>query len=564
MGGGQLAPPARGVDRPYSVGGRADHGELVRPSGRGAGQTGRHAVDLATLGGPGVTLQVVYPTRVNVWEPPQAVTVWARATSAADVVPLTVSLALPDQALSYVDDAGQPAAGLLTVTPGYPDASPATVRLVHNDTQYRSRFLRPYRVQVVPRASSGDWEASVPALAFEVRLEGHGEYAYRRFALWVSRVGLPYLWLVVAVALAVWGIGRLTRRQRAARERELAGLYVELRQQVRLQQWAAARERIDQLRLLRAGYRDVDQLDVIVSAAETATWRREQLYSAGVQAYRERRWPDAVRNLEDIESETSYYRDVRFLRRTAALYADLSSRDRSLRVAAAQDLGRVADLVDLAPLLEALGDRSDEVAAAAEGAFRGIGRPSFETLLTGLGYDHEGIRRRSYGLIKEMGQAARDDLLAALHHDNPAITRQVAALLMELGARQELAQALLWVAPEHEAGVVEALVSEGAVSTGILLDLLLQAPAKRRDLVLRAIAVLKTHENIDRRIEEMIGNTRDAHQKELLQQALDQESAKFDAPVRPVGAQPSQTQDDDKTDRRAGVRRLKLLDRHRS
>jgi hypothetical protein len=370
-----------------------------------------------------------------VWEAPQAVTVWARAADeSAAAAPITMALSLPDQALSFVDEAGDSVAGQVAVTPGYPEASPATLHLVHSDTQYQSRFLRPYRVEIVPRVSSGDCTATVPALAFDVRLEGRGEYAYRRFAVWVSRVGLPYLWLVVVVAFAAWGLGRLTRRQRAARERELAGVYVELRQQVRLQQWAAARERIDRLRLLRAGYRDVDQLDIIVSAAETAAWRREQLYSAGVQAYRERRWPEAVRSLEEIESETSYYRDVRFLRRTAALYADLGSRDRSLRVAAARDLGEVADLVDTVPLLEALGDRSEEVAAAVEGAFRRIGSEGMAALLAGLGYDHENIRRRCYRLIKEMGQAARGDLLTALRQGDPRITAQVASLLMELGA----------------------------------------------------------------------------------------------------------------------------------
>jgi type II secretory pathway pseudopilin PulG len=422
---------------------------FVRLADAPARQAGRE-VDLSALGGPAVTIQVVYPTRLSVWEGPQPLTVWVRAADPAAALSLSLALDLPDRAAAYVDSEGNALAGRLAVTPGYPEAQPYTVWVQHNDTQYQSGLWRAYRLRVVPEVSSGDWSAVLADAAFEMRLENRWTHAYRRLALWISAVGLPYLWLLAVAALAVWVIGRLTRRQRAARERELAGLYVELRQQVRLRQWPAARECIDRLRLLRANYRDVDQLDVIVSAAETATWRREQLYSAGVQAYRERRWPDAVRNFEEIEKETAYYRDVRFLRRTSALYADLASRDRSQRVAAACELGEVADLVDLVPLLEALGDRSDEVAAAAEGAFRRIGRDAFEVLLAGLRYDHEGLRQRACRLIKEMGQAVRGDLVQALRHDDPRITAAAAGLLMELGARQEVAEALLEVGKDHE------------------------------------------------------------------------------------------------------------------
>ena len=64
----------------------------------------------------------------------------------------------------------------------------------------------------------------------------------------------------------------------------------------------------------------------MVTSAEMAARRREQLYQIGVEAYRARNWPSAVQAFGAIEQETPYYREVRFLG-GSALYADLASRD---------------------------------------------------------------------------------------------------------------------------------------------------------------------------------------------------------------------------------------------
>jgi hypothetical protein len=110
-------------------------------------------------------------------------------------------------------------------------------------------------------------------------------------------------------------------------------------------------------------------------------------------------------------------------------------------------------------------------------------------------------------------------------------------------------------------------VGEGAVSAGTLLDLLLRAPAARQPLLLRAIGALKARENIDRRIDELMGSTKDPGRKERLQRALDVEAVSVGT-HRPEPAaapsSPSASENDLSTDSRQGVRRLKLLDRRRS
>ncbi|MBC7317567.1 MAG: hypothetical protein H5T70_14185, partial [Chloroflexi bacterium] len=168
------------------------------------------------------------------------------------------------------------------------------------------------------------------------------EQGLRDFSQSLATVMTPYLLLGALFLAAVWLGQRLNAQRRLARERRLSGLYARLREQIRLERWADAREIIEQIRAEAPRYRDIERIDAVVSAAEGAGWRREQLYNTGLQAYKARNWPDAVHAFQAVEQEAPYYREVRFLRRTAALYADLQSRDRSLRLKAAQELGAVA------------------------------------------------------------------------------------------------------------------------------------------------------------------------------------------------------------------------------
>ena len=506
----------------------------------------RHAGDAVALdayGLPDVYLKIIYPTRLSVehgGSKATAITVLARADSKEAIQPLELVLPLPDEALAFVDLQGTHVPGRLQIIPGYPDAWPYDLRVVHGDTQFRAGPLRPYRVSILPAIRNDGQIVSVPELAFRIRLESRWEGAFREFAVSFSSVGTPYL-LVAVVLLLVAGVWQqVNQGRRRASEKKLTALYVRLREQVKLDHWAEARREIERIRHLRPHYRDTDQLDSLVSAAESAGWRREQLYSNGLRAYKDRDWPTAVHAFRAVEEETPYYRDVRFLRRTAALYADLGSRDRSLRLDAARELGEVADLVDMTPLLIALGDRSSEVADAARDSFQRIGHDALDVLLGGLAHRDQALRQRAYSLIEGMGQSARDGLLGALRSSTPRITGQAAMLLIALGARQELAEALLWLPPEHQEGVVTALISEGLVACNALIAVLLKAPPGRQQVLINALAALKSCENIDHRLAERMRATKDAAQKELLQRALDAPATSFRVSGKSVLSEPSE------------------------
>ena len=153
-----------------------------------------------------------------------------------------------------------------------------------------------------------------------------------------------------------WAVGRYLVERRRRAGAALTSAYEQLQEHYKAQRWAEARQAIESIRAIAPGYRDVPLLDTRVREEEAASWRREHLFHEGVEAYRQRNWRAAAHVFAVIEREDPYYRDVRFLHRTAMLYADLRSRDRSRRVGAARQLGEVGDLVEWAPLLEALGD----------------------------------------------------------------------------------------------------------------------------------------------------------------------------------------------------------------
>lgn len=490
--------------------------------------------ELGAYGYPNVALSVSYPLSLS----PQSdaaietrVSVSALALTPDATAPLDLVLSLPDEAVTFVDAGGVHTSGRLTVTPGYPDPLPYDLYLQHGNTQLRGGLLRAHRVTVVPTIRRADQAIAIDELAFRLRLTSLLEQAARRLSKTLITDAAPYLLVAAILAAGAWVAYHLTRRRRLRHQQLLAVTYGRLREQIKLQRWADARSLIERLRLESAHYRDIDQLDVVVSAAETGSWRREQLYKSGIDAYRQRDWPAAVQSFAAIEQETPYYRDVRFLSRSAALYADLGSRDRSRRIGAARDLGEVADLVDMQPLIMALGDPSAQVAEAAQDALRKIGVGAADDLLAGLVNGRTAVRQGCFKLLEKLGQAAREPLLGALHSSDPAMTRQAAQLLVSLGARKELAEALLHVSDAHLPGLVAALQSEGSAGVGPLIETLLQAPPTRQPVLVGALAALKATAEVDRRLEEAIRSSRSPEDRALLEQALSTPAGPFEAPA---------------------------------
>jgi len=528
-------------------------------------------VPMDAYGLAGVEMTVVYPTRLSVEQTdaePARITAYARALSPEAVRSYELVLSLPDHATGFVDAAGSYTPGRLTITPGYPDMAPYDLRIAHRNTPLRGQLLRPYWVRVLPMLRTDRGYTSVPELAFRVALESRFIYAARAFAVAASNVGMPYfvIGLIVLTALLAWQ--RLQRWRHVARERQLADTYLQLREDIRLERWADARRRLEQISSVYPRYRDIEHLDVLVGKAETVAWRREQLYGGGVRAYRGRNWSEAVQYLSELESETPYFRDVPFLRRTAALYADLGSRDRSRRAAAARELGEVADLLDASPLVRALGDKSAQVADAAEAALRVIGPDALDVLLGGLIHESPAVRERSQRLIEGFGHEARDRLIGALRSSEPRITRQVAPLLARLGARKELAEALLWVGPEHQEAIVAALLNEGAASCDVLVQALFKAPPDRQQTLVNALAALKDEEDLDRHLHNLLRTNKDAERKELLQRVLKASPTTFYAPSEAPQARYAEeeppVEEERPPEEKRRPPRLKLLDRLRS
>ena len=487
-------------------------------------------IPLDDHGVTGVSLSIAYPGYLRMQQTPRdpaVITVRARAVPEATGRALELILPLPDETTGFVDTSGVHMPGRLALLPGHPDAIPHDLRIAHENTQRTRGALRPRRVTVEPILRLEGQLVPLPELAFQIQVESTGSRLWRGLVYGLTGVGTPALLIALIVGAGVWGWRASELERRAERQRSLSTSYSRLREDIKLERWAEAREAIGQIVLLDPGYRDVDELDTMVSSAESAVWRREQLYRLGVGAYKRRDWPTAVQAFATIEGETPFYRDVRFLKRTAALCADLGSRDRSSRVRAARELGEIADLVDMTPLLYALGDNSAEVSQAAEESFKQIGTSSFEALLSGLSHPEAPVRARSYELLAGFGRSIREPLLGALRCADPRVTTQVARLLGALGARDELAGALLWAAPEHLEGIVQALISEGVAASGSLIDTLLRAPPERRQTVLNAIGALKSQADVTRRLEEAWRSAKNAREKVLLRRALNTSATTF-------------------------------------
>ncbi len=480
-------------------------------------------VPLDQMGYPGVALKVVHPAYLgpsNTGPLAQPISLVARASSAAHAVPVTLAIALPDDALALVDRSGAHVSGRLTLTPGFPEETPRDVWLAYGGTQVGMRLMGSHRVTITPAIVSDGAVVAVSDLTFVVAADSPARQMFRRVAR-TGTIALPLVVLMVGIVVFMLSQWHQRQRQvRLAQERLLAGRYAELRSHIKLEQWSEARQEIESIQALQPVYRDVGQLDSLVSSAESASWRREQLYSSGLEAYRQRDWAAAAQAFATLEDETPYYREVRFLRRTAALYADLRSRDRSMRVEAARQLGQVGDLVDTAPLIDSLGDRSDQVADAAEEALRQIGAQVADDLIGALKHTNGAVRGRAFRLLQQMGRSVYERLLAGLHSNDLQVTRGVARLLAHLGAREELAKALLWLDPQHHDGVGRALARESVAAVPVITEVLFSAPPERRQVIINVYAGLLDQEEVQVRVEELLRGTRDARHRALLQRVL--------------------------------------------
>jgi len=497
-------------------------GVLVRwlqPPGRYA--TG--PVDLAPHGLPGITLQLTYPSRLEPGPVPgvnQAVIVFAGAQTADDVQGLTLALALDTDAVYLADAEGRAVPARLDITPGYPDPVPHTLYLVHGNTQVRSGLLFSRRLQIRPILVLEDGTAQLPGLNMQVTMPSLLVTLLTGALISPDVRLLPYVAIVTAGVVGGWLALYDAQRRRSVDERRLRELYSDLEKYVGLGQWSEAREVVERIEQIEPEYKDVPLLEHQIRSEEGSRQRREALFRSGVEAYRRGEWREAARVFAKVEADDPYYQDVHYMRRTAALYADLSSRDRSRRASAAQQLGEVGDLVCWDPLIDALGDPSPRVAEAAERAFQQIGPQALEVLLGCLRHPSEEVRARGFRLIKGYGRAARDGLLGALRSSDLELSAQVATLLHAVGGRSDLAEALLWADERHVPGIVAPLVGEGVAATSVLIDVLRRAPEERVGVVLGAIAALKAQTDISRPLEEALRAAHDDAERARVERAM--------------------------------------------
>lgn len=111
------------------------------------------SVMLDGYGLPGIELSLIYPVRVPYrggGEEPAVLTVYARATEAEAVQSLELVFPLPDATVAVVGTDGLPAPGRLAVVPGYPDALPYSLLIVHADTQLQPSLFTSRTVRITP------------------------------------------------------------------------------------------------------------------------------------------------------------------------------------------------------------------------------------------------------------------------------------------------------------------------------------------------------------------------------------------------------------------------------
>lgn len=492
---------------------------LATPPARQAQET----VDLSQYGLDAVSVRIVYPSLLSPEESGDdagMLTVLASASRLDAVREFELRLVTGSDAIGFVDEAGVPVAGRIHVTPGYPDALPHSLRAQHNHTQLDGGLLTSRAVSIRPAIMLGGRVQDVPELAFSITLPSKASRGLRTILAAVQAALLPYLIGSTVLILGCWVALASIDRWRVREEHALAESYLRLQNYVRSERWPDARRALEEIRCLEPGYRDVRLIDQRVSQEEYVLGRRESLLREGLTAYRERNWPRAVERLSVLRDMSPYYRDVQFLQRTASLYADLQSRDRSRRTAAVEGLGQVGDLVDWEPLIEALGDPSEAVREATVRTLSGCGPEAFDALLGALNHDSTTVRENAYRVLESYGQSAREHLVAGLRSSDPTITRAVARLLGHVGARKELAESLLWLEDEHVPGVVSALVGVGPAAALPLIEVLVGASAERQPRVIDAIVALKHKVDITRHLNEACRGAKDEATRDLLNRVM--------------------------------------------
>ncbi len=544
-------------------------------------------LDLSAAGHPGVRLRLLYPAALPASGQPAILTILARASSPDRTDALTLAVDPADDAAGFVDRDGWPIPGRVAVVPGYPEAAPYALRLAHTSSTLRGGWLSPRRVPVSVYLVNADGARALSELAFSVAIPARLPSAARNLATHAAeRLWIPLTAVTLLVA-AGWVGQRLLADRRAADADHRAALdaertaladhraalvaertalanqraalaaehtalanhraavadqrartaeaarsaYEHLQELLRAERWDEARQAVGALRAIAPSYRDVAAIDIRLGEQAAARQRREALTRAGLDAYDRQDWSAAAVALAEVEQGDESTRDLAFYRRTAALYVDLGSRDRSRRVAAARALGEVGDLTVWSPLIAALGDPADAVADAAEQSLLHAGPATQEALMDALRSETAAVATRSARVLRGHGQAVRDRLLAALREPDAAIAPQVTRLLAELGGRRELAEALLWAGDAQLPALAAALAGEGVLASTVLVEILLKAPPERLGVVLAAIAALKTRADVARPLEEAYRATRDRGERERLERAIAVPAAPYTGPI---------------------------------
>lgn len=109
----------------------------------------------------------------------------------------------------------------------------------------------------------------------------------------------------------------------------------------------------------------------------------------------------------------------------------LTYKQQSVRVAAAQMLGKFSNVVSAKPLVNALGDSSWNVRKAAAGALKRIGNPALSYLKSAINHPSENVRFWTTRVLASMGNEALSPLIDSLNDPNQDIRIFAATALGE-------------------------------------------------------------------------------------------------------------------------------------
>ena len=494
-------------------------------------------VELSDYPSPGVTVEMVLPQRLETWNTTDAAQVLTLYVTPhrPDVEGVSLVFALGDRSVVLTDVNGQILSGPIEVSFQYPAEMILPLYVATAATGEGSGLLSFHTVSLNLYTLRDGVQTPVDGLGTQIALSSRLGSALRRVNDFLTRIALPIMAILTPfVLLGNWWAKRRQRQTDA--QKALDARYVFIRELVDAGQIVRAREAAALLRREAPNYARIDHLDEFLStlgsaeltASSVVSSNTESTLDEGIKAYKARDWELACGLLHTAQATDEYNPHLQFLYRTSCLYLALSGRDRSKRIAALRELGEIGDLVDLVPIVDALDDANSTVAKAAEETLLAIGPVAFDALARGLKNPSQSIKRRSRNVLASLGQDIREQLLSLLHTRDAELVAIASELLIGLGAREQLADALLWADPTVLDGIVRALVSDEIVALQPLLDVLLRAPSERQPYVLAAIGELKKHVNIDRRIEDMQRSVRDGEKRNLLGRALRMNALDYD------------------------------------